>query len=406
MLQGKKIVIGVTGSIAAYKIPFLIRLLIREGAEIKVIMTPAATDFVTPLTLSTLSRNSVIIEPFTKNSGEWNNHVELGLWADLMIFAPVTANTLSKMANGLADNFLVTAYLSSRCPVFIVPAMDMDMYNHPSTQRNLEILKSFGNILIEPQIGELASGLSGPGRMEEPGNILKNIIQYFNSKEDFRGKKFLVTAGPTFEKIDIVRYIGNFSSGKMGFAIANAAASRGAEVTLVTGPTALNTEHPKITRVNITSAEEMLTECLAFFPFSDVTIMSAAVADYTISNPSGSKIKKTKNTLTLDLIPASDILKRLGSIKRKNQILVGFALESDNEVVNARLKLKSKNLDMIVLNSLNDKGAGFGQNTNKVTLISGKNKIIHGQLKDKTEIADDILDVIKYDFIEKKADHK
>jgi phosphopantothenoylcysteine decarboxylase / phosphopantothenate---cysteine ligase len=406
MLQGKKIVIGVTGSIAAYKIPFLIRLLIREGAEIKVIMTPAATDFVTPLTLSTLSRNSVIIEPFTKNSGEWNNHVELGLWADLMVFAPVTANTLSKMANGLADNFLVTAYLSSRCPVFIVPAMDMDMYDHPSTKRNLEVVKSFGNILIEPQVGELASGLSGPGRMEEPENILKNIIQFFNAKEDFRGKKVLVTAGPTFEKIDAVRYIGNFSSGKMGFALAKAAASRGADVTLVTGPTTLEIRHSRIKRIDINSAEEMLSECLAFFPKSDITIMSAAVADYTISHPFESKIKKKQNSLSLDLVLTTDILKRLGVMKRKNQLLVGFSLESDNEIANASLKLKSKNLDMIVMNSLNDEGAGFGHNTNKVTIISKKNKLIHGQLKDKTEIADDILDAIKSDFINGKVEHR
>lgn len=403
MLQGKKIVIGITGSIAAYKIPFLIRLLIREGAVIKVIMTPAATDFVTPLTLSTLSRNSVIIDPFTKNNGDWNNHVELGLWADLMIFAPVTANTLSKMANGLADNFLVTAYLSSRCPVFIVPAMDMDMYNHPSTQRNLEILKSFGNSLIEPQTGELASGLSGPGRMEEPEAILSHIIHHFHSKEDYRGKKVLVTAGPTFERIDAVRYIGNFSSGRMGFALANAAASRGAEVVLVTGPTALETNHPGIKGVSIRTAEEMLNECLTFFPQSDITIMSAAVADYTISNPADFKIKKKQTSFTLELTPAIDILQKLGGMKKKNQVLVGFALESNDEIKNAQAKMKSKNLDMIVLNSLNDKGAGFGEITNKVTIISKKNKIIHGQLKDKTEVANDILDVVKSDFIKEKS---
>jgi phosphopantothenoylcysteine decarboxylase / phosphopantothenate---cysteine ligase len=403
MIQGKKIVIGITGSIAAYKIPFLIRLLVREGAEIKVIMTPAATDFVTPLTLSTLSRNPVIIVPFTKSNGDWNNHVELGLWADLMIFAPVTANTLSKMANGLADNFLVTAYLSSRCPVFIVPAMDMDMYNHPSTRRNLDILKSDGNILIEPQTGELASGLSGPGRMEEPAAIVSHVISYFNSKEDLKGKKVLVTAGPTFEKIDPVRYIGNFSSGKMGFALANAAASRGAEVILVTGPTALETDHPQIKRVNIVSAEEMLNECLKFFPQSDFTIMSAAVADYTVSNPLDLKIKKKETSFTLDLTPTTDILKRLGDIKKKNQVLVGFALESNDEVENAKIKMKSKNLDMIVLNSLNDKGAGFGENTNKVTIISGKNKIIHGQLKDKSGVANDILDALQSDFFKMKS---
>lgn len=403
MLKGKKIVIGITGSIAAYKIPFLIRLLIREGAELKVIMTPAATDFVTPLTISTLSRNSVIIDPFLKNTGEWNNHVELGLWADLMVFAPVTANTLSKMANGLADNFLVTAYLSARCPVFIVPAMDMDMYNHPSTQRNLEIIKGYGNVLIEPQTGELASGLSGPGRMEEPVNILNNIIDYFNSKKDLKGKKVLITAGPTFEKIDAVRYIGNFSSGRMGFALANAASSRGAEVTLITGPTALKTDLQQIKRVDINSAQEMLNECMNFFPQSDLTIMSAAVADYSVMDPADFKIKKNQNRLTLDLSPTPDILKKLGGMKKKNQMLVGFALESNNEFANAKLKMKSKNLDMIVLNSLNDKGAGFGEKTNKVTIISRKNKIIHGQLKDKTEVANDILDVVISDFIDPKG---
>jgi phosphopantothenoylcysteine decarboxylase / phosphopantothenate---cysteine ligase len=403
MLLGKKIVIGITGSIAAYKIPFLIRLLIREGAEVQVIMTPAATDFITPLTLSTLSRNSVIIDPFTKGSGDWNNHVELGLWADLMMFAPVTANTLSKMANGLADNFLVTAYLSSRCPVFIVPAMDMDMFSHPSTQKNLEILKSYGNIIIEPQTGELASGLSGPGRMEEPGTILEHIIRYFHTKEDFRGKKVLVTAGPTYEKIDPVRFLGNFSSGKMGFSLANAAATRGAEVTLVTGPTALETEHPRINRINIMSANEMLNECLTLFPHSDLTIMSAAVADYTISGPADLKIKKKQESFTLELTPTVDILKRLGGMKKRNQVLVGFALESDKEIRNAKVKMKSKNLDMIVLNSLNDKGAGFGEKTNKITIISGKSKIIHGQLKDKTDVANDILDFIKSDLLKDKG---
>jgi len=403
MLRGKKIVIGVTGSIAAYKIPFLIRLLIREGAELKVIMTPAAIDFVTPLTLSTLSKASVIIDPFSRGNGEWNNHVELGLWADLMVFAPVTANTLSKIANGLADNFLVTAYLSARCPVFIVPAMDMDMYNHPSTQKNLEILKSYGNILIEPQTGELASGLSGPGRMEEPAAILNHIIDFFNSKQDLKGKKVLITAGPTYERIDPVRFVGNFSSGLMGFSLANEAASRGAEVTLITGPTALKVIHNQINRINVISAGEMLNECLRFFPQSDLTIMSAAVADYTIQNPSVSKIKKSRFPMKLELIPTTDILAELGRMKKKNQIIVGFALESENELVNAKQKMKSKNIDMIVLNSLNDANAGFGGKTNKVTIITGKDRIIHGQLKDKTEVAKDILDFIVSDLINPKG---
>jgi len=398
MIQGKKIVIGITGSIAAYKIPYLIRLLIREGAEVKVIMTPAATEFVTPLTLSTLSKNPVIIDPFTRSTGDWNNHVELGLWADLMVFAPVTANTLSKMANGTADNFLVTAYLSARCPVFIVPAMDMDMYNHPSTMRNLEILRSYGNFLIEPQTGELASGLSGPGRMEEPVNILNQLLDFFRSKENLKGKKVLITAGPTCEKIDAVRYIGNFSSGKMGFALAHEAASRGASVTLITGPSDQETSHPDIKRIDILSASEMLDHCLQIFPWSDLTIMSAAVADYRIKKPFDLKIKKNKDPLEITLIPTTDILAELGKMKKKNQVIIGFALESGNEIANAKRKMRSKNLDMIVLNSLNDQGAGFGGNTNKVTIITAKNKIFRGTLKDKTEVAKDILDIAVSEF--------
>jgi phosphopantothenoylcysteine decarboxylase / phosphopantothenate---cysteine ligase len=394
MLRGRKIVIGITGSIAAYKIPYLVRLLIREGAEVKVIMTPAAMNFVTPVTLSTLSRNPVIIDPFTKSTGDWNNHVELGLWADMMVFAPVTANTLGKMANGLADNFLVTAYLSARCPVLIVPAMDMDMYKHPSTQKNLEILKSFGNHVIEPQTGELASGLSGPGRMEEPEIIMEHIIRVLANREDLNGKKILVTAGPTYEKIDPVRFIGNFSSGRMGFAIAEAAAVRGAEVTLITGPVSLETHHPGIRRINIGSAEEMLTSCMEHFPLADITIMAAAVADYTVRNPQDLKIKKKKGNLALELSKTTDILDRMGKLKKKNQVLVGFALESNDGIRNAREKLKTKKLDFIILNSLKDPGAGFGGMTNKVTIVSSKNKLMKGELKEKTKVADDILDVI------------
>ena len=403
MLQGRKIVIGITGSIAAYKIPFLVRLLIREGAEVKVIMTPAATSFITPLTLSTLSRNQVIIDPFSKDTGDWNNHVGLGLWADLMLFAPVTANTVSKMANGLADNFLVTAYLSARCPVFIVPAMDMDMYNHPSTLRNLEVLRSYGNRIIEPQTGELASGLSGPGRMEEPEIILKKIIDHFNAKEDYKGKNVLITAGPTIEKIDPVRYISNFSSGRMGFALAEAAASRGADVILVTGPASLEISGPGIRRINISTAAEMYDKCLEYFSWSEITIMAAAVSDYTIKDPADIKVKKTSGRLVMELTPTVDILKELGTMKKKGQLLVGFAMETNNELKNATLKKISKNLDMIVLNSLKDKGAGFGGKTNKITIIGKKDKIIRGKLKDKTEVAHDILDVIKSDFIRKKG---
>jgi phosphopantothenoylcysteine decarboxylase / phosphopantothenate---cysteine ligase len=401
MLKGRKIVLGITGSIAAYKIPYLVRLLIKEEAEVKVIMTPAATNFVTPLTLSTLSRNPVIIDPFTKSTGDWNNHVELGLWADVMVFAPVTAHTLGKMANGLADNFLVTAYLSARCPVLVVPAMDMDMYRHPSTQKNLEILKNYGNRIIEPQTGELASGLSGPGRMEEPEIIMDHVMRVLATKEDFRGKKFLVTAGPTFEKIDPVRFIGNFSSGRMGFAIAEGAAARGAEVTLVTGPVSLETCHPGIRRIDIESAQDMLRECMEHFPGVDVTIMAAAVADYTVADPQDLKIKKKKGNLELELSRTVDILDRMGNVKKKHQVLVGFALESDQEIRNAKDKLKTKKLDFIVLNSMNDPGAGFGGKMNKVTIISPKNKLISGELKEKNKVADDILDVISA-FIHRK----
>ena len=403
MLKGKKIVVGITGSIAAFKIPYLIRLLIKEEAEVRVIMTPAATDFVTPLTMATLSKNAVIIEPFKKNSGEWNNHVELGLWADLMVFAPVTANTLAKMAHGQADNFLITAYLSARCPVLIAPAMDMDMYNHPSTLRNIEILKSSGNHFIEPQTGELASGLSGPGRLEEPAIILQSIIDFFLKNQDLKGKKVLITGGPTFEKIDPVRFIGNFSSGKMGFALVKAAALRGAKVTLIAGPTHFSFDHHRVDRVDVVSAKEMYEACLQYSISSDIIIMAAAVADYTFPEPAIKKLKKSKENLTLKLSPTTDILKELGTKKQKEQIIVGFALESENELSNAKLKLKSKKVDIIVLNSIQDKGAGFSENTNKVTILTRGNKIIFGKLKDKEKVANDILDVVVTDFLTRKG---
>jgi phosphopantothenoylcysteine decarboxylase/phosphopantothenate--cysteine ligase len=394
MLRGKKIVVGITGSIAAYKIPFLVRLLVRGGAEVKVIMTPAATDFVTPLTLATLSMHAVIVDPFKAGSGEWNNHVELGQWADAMVFAPVTANTLGKMVNGIADNFVVTAYLSAKCPVFIAPAMDLDMYGHPSTQNNIRVLRSFGNIIIEPQVGELASGLSGPGRLEEPDRILQILENFFASGKVLHKKKILITAGPTFEKIDPVRFIGNFSTGKMGFSIAREAAIRGAEVTLVAGPTHLNSDHPGIKRINVQSAEEMFQACMDEAPLADIIVMSAAVADYQVKQPSKVKIKKTTDPLVLELAPTMDILHEIGKLKREGQILVGFALETDNELENAKLKLKKKHLDFIVLNSLNEKGAGFGLETNKITIIDKHGRIQHGQLKTKQEVAADILDAI------------
>ncbi len=395
MLKGKKIVIGITGSIAAYKIPFLVRLLIRDGADVMVIMTPAAKDFVTPLTLSTLSRHPVVIEPFNRADGSWNSHVELGTWADLMLFAPVTANTLAKMANGVADNFLVTAYLSAKCPVFIAPAMDLDMYMHPSTQKNLEILRSYGNTIIEPQTGELASGLSGPGRLAEPENILSMIQDFFKKKEEFKGKKILVTAGPTYENIDPVRYIGNRSSGIMGFSVAQEAAERGGEVILVTGPVSLQSYHPGIKRIDVTSADEMRHECLKYASSANVIVMTAAVSDYRPAEPKRKKIKKTGEPLTVVLEPVADILKEISLRKKKNQKLIGFALETGNGLESARKKLKDKNLDMIVLNSLEDEGAGFGTLTNRVTLILKDGKAIRGELKTKKEVAADIFNLLQ-----------
>lgn len=394
MLKGKKVVLAITGSIAAYKIPLLARLLIKEGAEIQVIMTPMASDFVTPLTLSTLTGKPVIIEPFDTKTGEWSNHVELGRWADVMVFAPVTANTLGKMANGIADNFLVTAYLSAKCPVFVAPAMDLDMYLHPSTQKSIAVLRSFGNHIIEPQTGELASGLTGPGRMEEPENILSILKEFFRKNLSLEKKKVLITAGPTYEKIDPVRFIGNFSTGKMGFELAGEAASRGAQVTLITGPTSLTISDPLIHRINVMSASEMYEQCLSVFPESDFVIMAAAVADYTIENPDPLKIKKKGENLTLTLTPTQDILKRMGEMKQSGQTLVGFALETDRETENADKKRSSKNLDFIILNSLNDPGAGFGFETNKITIMNQSGVIFQSGLKSKKELASEILNII------------
>lgn len=394
MLKGKKIVVAITGSIAAYKIPFLVRLLIKSGAEVRVIMTPAAADFVTPLTLATLSMHSVIIDPFKAQSGEWNNHVELGQWADVMLFAPVTANTLGKMVNGIADNFVVTAYLSAKCPVFIAPAMDLDMYAHPSTQNNINKLISYGNKIIEPQTGELASGLSGPGRLEEPEKILHILEDFFTSPKQLNKKKILVTAGPTYEKIDAVRFIGNYSTGSMGFSIAAEAAKRGAEVTLITGPTCLTIDNAGVNRIDVESAEEMYNACMVEAPNADIIIMAAAVSDYTFLQKSAVKMKKSSDPVHLELFPTRDILKEIGMQKRKEQVLVGFAMETDNELENAQNKLLNKNLDFIILNSLKDTGAGFGFETNKITIIDKSSHIRQGSLKTKREVASDILDTI------------
>lgn len=393
MLKGKKIVLGVTGSIAAYKAPLLARLLVKAGADVKVAMTRSAKDFVTPLTLSVVTTHPVMIEPFDEKDGTWNCHVDLGNWADLMIMAPLSANTMAKMAHGVADNFLMTVYLSAQCPVFIAPAMDLDMYKHPTTQKNVEILKGFGHRLIEPQSGELASGLIGRGRMEEPDVIYQLVCDHFAKQQDLAGKTALVTAGPTYEAIDPVRFIGNCSSGKMGYALAEELAARGAKVCLVSGPTHETTTHSNIDVVAVRSAAQMQEACETAFPTSDIVVMSAAVADYTPATVAGQKMKKSEASISLELKKTVDILAQLGSRKQNHQCLVGFALETENELANAKQKLDTKNLDFIVLNSLQDAGAGFGTDTNKVSLVD-REKVIACELKSKAGVATDIVDKI------------
>ena len=394
-MKGKKIILGITGSIAAYKVAYLIRGLIKKGAEVQVVMTPAAKEFITPLTLATLSQKPVISEFFSNRDGSWHSHVDLGLWADAMLIAPATAATIGKMANGIADNMLVTTYLSCKAPVFIAPAMDLDMFVHPTTQQNLERLRTFGHQIIEPTEGELASQLVGKGRMEEPDQIIQVLEGYFSSQNDLRKKKIIITAGPTHEKIDPVRFIGNYSSGKMGFALAEACAERGAEVKLITGPVMLKTIHPQIQRIDVESAEEMYKATTKAFPDADVAILCAAVADYRPEVKEEKKIKREQNdTFSLALVRNKDIAATLGKKKRTNQILIGFALETNDGVANAQDKLKRKNLDIIVLNSLEDKGAGFQYDTNKVTIINQKGDAHELPLKDKKEIATDIVDLL------------
>ena len=396
ILRGKNILLGITAGIAAYKSASLVRLFIKSGASVKVIMTTAAKEFITPLTLSTLSKNPVI-SSFTddnENNAVWNNHVELGLWADLFLVAPATANTLSKMANGRSDNFLVATYLSAKCPVYLAPAMDLDMYKHPSTKSSLETLQSFGNIIIPATSGELASGLVGPGRMAEPEAIINLIESNILTQLPFYGKKFLVTAGPTYEAIDPVRFIGNHSSGLMGFEIAQKAALLGAEVVYITGPTHYKLNNSRINTIPVVSALEMFNHVHLHFNSVDVAVLSAAVADYKPKKIATSKIKKSSKNLTLELEKTLDILASLGTIK-SNQILVGFALETNNEIENAIIKLKSKNLDLIVLNSLSDPGAGFGGETNKVTLIDKNLVQTVYPLKSKANVAADILTEIQ-----------
>ncbi|MBN1185937.1 MAG: bifunctional phosphopantothenoylcysteine decarboxylase/phosphopantothenate--cysteine ligase CoaBC [Bacteroidales bacterium] len=395
MLKGKNIILGVTASIAAYKAAMLVRGLIKEGAEVKIIMTPLAKEFITPLTLATLSKNSILVDFYNPENGDWNNHVDLGLWADLMVIAPATANTLAKMAHGIADNLLLTTYLSARCPVLIAPAMDMDMFNHPSTQNNIRLLESYRNIFIEPVTGELASGLSGKGRMEDPNIIVERIKSLLSQKKKLSNKSFLVTAGPTREAIDPVRFISNYSTGKMGYAIASELANEGAQVFLVSGPVEENLEHPLVNIIHVSTAQEMYDECNKLFPKMDGAILAAAVADYKAEKAAKSKIKKDiAKVTTLKLSTTVDIAEKLGKQKKSTQILVGFALETDNEMENARKKLKEKNFDFIVLNSLNDKGAGFGYNTNKVTVLHKNNNIQNFELKQKQEVAKDIVNLI------------
>jgi phosphopantothenoylcysteine decarboxylase / phosphopantothenate---cysteine ligase len=394
MLAGKKILLGVTGSIAAYKSAVLTRLLVKAGAEVKVLMTASAHDFITPLTLSTLSKNPVLTDFVKNRSGEWNNHVELGLWANAMVLAPASANTMAKMANGICDNLLLAVYLSARCPVFFSPAMDLDMLQHPSTKENIARLQSFGNRIIDPTFGELASGLVGLGRMAEPEEIVRHLEQHFSSSGRLSGKKVLVTAGPTHEAIDPVRFIGNHSSGKMGFAIAEALANEGASVNLVTGPTQQHTQHPLIYVKAVTSAEEMYNACTQLFPTTDITVLSAAVADYKPTVRADQKIKKKDDVLTLELTKTHDIAASLGKLKHNGQVIVGFALETEQENANALKKLESKNFDLIVLNSLNDPGAGFGHDTNKITIIDRKQQQKSFELKNKKEVAQDIVNAI------------
>ena len=391
ILKGKKIVLGITGSIAAYKACLLIRGLVRKGAEVQVVITPAGKEFITPITLSALTSKPVISDFFAQRDGTWHSHVALGLWADAMVVAPATASTIGKMANGIADNMLVTTYLSMKAPVFIAPAMDLDMFAHPSTQQNLQRLRSYGNHIIEPTSGELASHLEGKGRMEEPENIIRVLERHFAATQDLAGKRVLITAGPTYERIDPVRFIGNYSSGKMGMALAEACARRGAEVTLVCGPTPLRCSHPSIRRVDVESAEEMYSASTSAFDAMDAALLCAAVADFTPEQAADRKIKREADDLVLRLKPTRDIAQALGQMKREGQILAGFALETHDEAAHAREKLERKNFDFIVLNSLNDPGAGFRHDTNKVTIITRTGSTPY-PLKDKKEVAEDIVD--------------
>lgn len=387
--------LGITGGIAAYKCAPLVREFVKRGAEVKVVMTPLAKQFITPLTMATLSKNPILVDFFNPENGEWNSHVNLGMWADVYLIAPATANTIGKMANGVADNLLLTSYLSAKCPVFFAPAMDLDMYKHPAVQKNIATLISYGNHVIEPGTGFLASGLEGKGRMAEPSDIVVALENFFESKSDMAGKKVMITAGPTYEKIDPVRFIGNYSSGKMGFALAEECADRGAEVTLIAGPTSLKTVNGKINRINVESAQQMFDAAVENSPSADVQILCAAVADYRPSVTADKKIKREKTgEMTLTLVPNPDIAAALGKIKRENQVNVGFALETNDEATNAKDKCVRKNFDFIVMNSLKDKGAGFQVDTNKITIFTAGGDVMEYPLKTKKEVAADIVDAV------------
>lgn len=397
-MKGKKIVLGITGSIAAYKACSLIRLFIKAGAEVQVVITPAGKEFITPVTLSALTSKPVISEFFSGRDGSWHSHVDLGLWADAMVIAPCTASTLGKMAHGVADNMLITTYLSMKAPVFIAPAMDLDMYRHPATQANLQTLRSYGNHIIEAASGELASHLIGKGRMEEPEDIFYTLESFFRlqdatlNKKDLKGRRIMITAGPTYEKIDAVRFIGNFSTGKMGFALAEECATRGAKVELIAGPVGLKTKHPNIHRTDVTSAQQMYEVATTCFPTCDTAILCAAVADFTPSTITDRKIKREgSGGMHLDLQPTQDIARELGRMKQKGQKLIGFALETDHEIEHAQGKLQRKNLDFIVLNSLRNPGAGFAHDTNQITLLFADGTRKDFGLKSKTEVASDIV---------------
>lgn len=404
-LHGKHIVLGITGSIAAYKAAVLTRLLVKKGAEVQIVITPVGKEFITPVTLSALSGKPVISEFFASADGTWHSHVDLGLWADAMIVAPATASTIGKMANGIADNMLVTTYLSMKAPVFVAPAMDLDMYRHPVTQRNLQLLKSDNVHIIEPTVGELASHLEGKGRMEEPENIVAILENFFSRHNTLIGKKILITAGPTYERIDPVRFIGNFSTGKMGYAIAEECATRGAEVTLISGLTALSVTHPGIRLIKVESANEMYKAAVNIFPLMDAAILSAAVADYRPEHTADEKMKRTEDkNISITLIPNPDIAAALGKMKKTGQLLIGFALETTDEEENAQKKLEKKNMDYIILNSLKDKGAGFGYDTNKITILSRNGEKKRFGLKPKNEVANDIVEHTLIPFFEEKKE--